>query len=117
MSTRWFGSLQNRLAEAAKMPEPVVGMGATELMYSDREAYEVIEVMDERHITVRSMKSTMKPGTDWLDQEYDYASDPNGTIAHLFRKKNGQWVERYPGGTYGNGFALGYMEKYRDPSF
>lgn len=116
MST-WYGSLHNRLAERMVSPEPFVGMFATELMWSDRHAYEVIAVKDSRHVTVRALKATMVPGTDWLDQEYELSSDENGSVAQLFKKKNGQWVQRYSDRSYGNRFALGFASEYEDPSF
>lgn len=117
MSDRLFGSLQNRLAERSAPPEPVVGMGCTELCYTDRHAYEIIEVKDARHCKARALDSKMKPGTDWLDQDYDYFSNPNGTVVNLFKTLKGFWVEKYSDGSYGSRFALGYANEYRDPSF
>lgn len=49
-----YGNLMNRLAENKMFGEEiVVGMGMTEYHYSDREAYEVIEVKDQKHVVVR----------------------------------------------------------------
>lgn len=55
MARRWYGNLQNRLMENRHADEIVVGMGMTEFGYSDREAYEVIEVKDQKHVTVRKL--------------------------------------------------------------
>ena len=113
----WYGSVQNRIAERAKMPEPVVGMGVTECCYTDCHAYEIVEVKDSKHITVRPMKTSLKPGSDWLDQDYEYSSDETARCINLYKTKNG-WRERI--GSHGlgcNGFALGYAREYRDPSF
>jgi hypothetical protein len=49
-----YGNLMNRLAENKMFCEEiVVGMGMTEYSWSDREAYEVIEVKDQKHVVVR----------------------------------------------------------------
>lgn len=57
--SKWYGNLDNRIMENARQPEEiVVGMGATEIFYSDRHAYEIIEVKDQKHITVRQLKAT-----------------------------------------------------------
>ena len=54
MSKKWYGSLNNRLEENRQFCEKIeVGTGVTEYMYSDRKAYEVIEVKDQKHITIR----------------------------------------------------------------
>lgn len=113
----WYGSLQNRFMERCVGPNPEVGMGATEYMWSDREAYEIISVKDERHCTARRLDSRLKEGSDWLDQDYEYFSNEKNATVQLFKKKNGRWVERYPNGSYGNSFGIGHAEHYRDPSF
>lgn len=51
---RMEGSLINRLSENNHFCDEIkVGMGMTEYFYSDREAYEVIEVKDQKHVVVR----------------------------------------------------------------
>ena len=55
-----YGNVINRVMEKSKTPEIVVGMGATECLWSDRHAYEVIAVQDEKHITVRRLNTDRK---------------------------------------------------------
>lgn len=119
MSNRWYGSLQNRIAEAAKMPEPQVGMGATEIYYSDREPYEIIEVKDARHITVRALDWKRVDNLGMSDsQDYEYTSNPSNRTKKLFLTKQGRWRERYPDGRLGcNSFLIGYAERYYDFTF
>ncbi len=109
-----YGSLQNRLSERCKSPKPEIGMGATELMYSDRNAYEVVEIIDDMHIVVRRMKAELVGS--YYDQDYKLSSDPSGRTQRLFLTKKGQWREQW-GRQLGNVFALGYASEYRDPSF
>ena len=51
---RWYGSLNNRVAENKQYCEEIkVGDGMTEYFWSDRHAYEVTEVIDQKHVMVR----------------------------------------------------------------
>ncbi len=54
-----YGSLQNRLMEGRDFTngDIKVGTGVTEVLYSDRHAYEVIAVKDQNHFTIRRMKA------------------------------------------------------------
>lgn len=118
MTRVWFGSLQNRLEERARMPEPEVGMGVTEMCWSDRHPYEVVEIKDERHIVVRALDSKRIDNNGFSEsQEYEYTSNTNNPVITLFKTKNGEWRERI-GRTLGcNRFVIGYAEKYYDFSF
>ena len=109
-----YGSLTNILYGNAKSTPPYIGQGATEVLWTDRHAYEVIAIKDERHIIVRRMNARLV--SEYEDQEYELTSDPNGSCVNLFRKKNGQWVERI-GREYGAKFVLGVMNEYEDPHF
>ena len=54
-----YGSLQNRLTEGRDFTngDIKVGTGVTEVLYSDRHAYEVTAVKDQNHFTIRRMKA------------------------------------------------------------
>ena len=110
---RWYGSLQNRIEEVTRNPKPTVGMGATELMYSDRNAWEIVAVKDDRHITVRRMKAKCK---NWFAGDWEVEPDEKGYTTELFLTKKGQWRQRY-GKRLGNVFRIGYADEYRDPEF
>ena len=54
MSIRWYGSINNRLEENKMFCDEIkVGTGVTEYSWSDRHAYEVIAVKDQKHVTIR----------------------------------------------------------------
>lgn len=67
--SNWYGSLNNRLEENKMFCDEIkVGTGMTEYSYSDRQAYEVIEVIDQKHVTVRRYDHKLKGGAysnDW----------------------------------------------------
>ena len=111
----WYGSVQNRIAERTKAPEPEVGMGVTAMYWSDREAYEVIAIKDDRHITVRRMGYKC---LDWYGGDWEVFPDPNGHTINLYKTNKEQWRERI--GKNGLGdiiYVLGVAREYRDPSF
>lgn len=119
MSKVFYGSLQNRLMERSKMPEPQVGMGVTEFFYSDRHPYEIIEVIDSRHIVVRALDYKRVDDNGMSDcQDYEYYSNPANHTKKLFLTKQGQWRERYGDRRLGcNTFGIGFACKYYDYSF
>ena len=54
MSRAWYGSVNNRIEENRQFCETIeVGTGMTEYLWSDRHAYEVVEVIDQKHVKVR----------------------------------------------------------------
>ncbi|GEM_PF-1410264 len=85
------GSFQNQMA-GNNSSYPVVGEGATELMYSDRYPYEVISVSDDKtKCTIRSMKA-IYCGSGYGDEQYTYESNPDGHTTNLeWNEKKGKW--------------------------
>tara|TARA_R110000782_G_scaffold98188_8_gene183439 strand:- start:1464 stop:2027 length:564 start_codon:yes stop_codon:yes gene_type:complete len=71
---------------------PVIGEGATILHYSDRSAYEVIEVSPNGDsCVIRSMDTTWC-GLAYGDEQYTYQSNPeNGTRNIEWNAKKQQW--------------------------
>lgn len=115
-----YGSLTNRIMETAKNPVPEVGMGATELMWSDRHAYTVVKVINPKLIEVARDKATIINGDEVRagknSPTYAYETDPDAYTLRLSLRKNGAWV-RVGGSMNGTSFLLGHREEYRDPHF
>jgi len=56
MAKEWYGSFFNRLEENKNLVDEIkVGTGMTEYLYTDRRAYEVVEVKDQKHVKVREL--------------------------------------------------------------
>ena len=89
MSRQWYGSLENRLEENRMFCEEIkVGTGMTEYSYSDRQAYEVTKVIDQKHVFVRKYdhKGVGAP----MSNEWELVSNPNNPeIEMVFRY--GSW--------------------------
>ena len=86
MSRKFYGSLQNRLMENKDCEEITVGMGMTEYGYSDRYAYEVIEVKDQKHVTVR--KFDHKAIGEAFSNEWELISNENNPSYNLVKRGN-----------------------------
>jgi hypothetical protein len=111
---RWYGSINNRIMESDRQPDPEVGMGATELCYSDRHAYTVVEVTNSKTIVVQRDKATRADQNGMSDsQEYTYAPDPNGERVTLTLRRDGMWKSK-PGSVV---YGIGYRDEHYDFSF
>lgn len=87
-----YGSLQNRLQEDKMfVPEIKIGTGMTEYFYSDRHAYEVVEVMSQTHVRVRELKHE-HIGTGSMDNNWKLSSDPDAPVREL-QKRGKYWYE------------------------
>lgn len=127
--SKWYGSLQNRISENATLgqPEPVIGMGATLLHYSDRTPATVIGWCPRVGLLKLRSDNYKRIDDNGMSesQEYEYSSNPKGAT-HEYRrnKKTGRWdAVRFNAETNrynkfdGPGLRLGEREKYHDFSF
>lgn len=89
MGKRLYGSLQNRLEEDRMFCDEIqVGTGVTEYYYSDRRPYEVIEVRDQKHVTVRELDHVHE-GDGCMDNRWKLISNPENAERTL--EKRGDW--------------------------
>ena len=82
---RLYGSLKNRLEENKIYCDEIkVGTGMTEYLYSDRHAYEVIAVKDQRHVTVRlyDHKAVGEP----MSNTWELISNPDNPTIDLVKR-------------------------------
>lgn len=87
MSRKWYGSLDNRLEENRQFVETIeVGTGVTEYSYSDRHAYEVIEVKDQKHVTIREYDHKLKG--EAYSNDWELISNENNPTYNLTKRGN-----------------------------
>lgn len=87
---KMYGNYYNRVMENTADPQDiVVGMMATQTWYTDRDVWEVIEVKDQKHVTVREMKATCNKA---FTQDWTLESDLNGRTMEL-TKRGKNWYE------------------------
>ena len=86
MSRTWYGSLDNRLEENRQFCETIeVGTGMTEYLYSDRHPYEVVEVKDQKHVSVRGLDHK-KVGDIPMDNNWELISNENNPVYQLSKR-------------------------------
>jgi hypothetical protein len=117
------GSLINNILSNTKTAiVPVIGMGATELMYTDRKPYTVVEIVDENTIVVQEDKAIRLDNNGMSDcQDYKFESNPEAPKVTLVKKKtskvpNSRWV-RKGSSIKSNAFLIGKRDCYHDFSF
>lgn len=124
---KWYGNAINRIMENGKMPKPEVGMGVTECLWSDRDPWEVIEVVNDKKIRIRELDYKRKDDHGMSEsQSYDFFSKPDGEVRTLVLR-NGRWrdfkkewkgdeqVETRKLGS--SGWRIGKADRYYDYSF
>lgn len=89
MSRTLYGSLNNRFEENRQFCKEIeVGTGVTEYFYSDREAYEVVEVKDQKHVKIRRYDHK-HVGDGSMDNNWQLISNPENPTIEL--AKRGQY--------------------------
>lgn len=85
MSRTWYGSLNNRVEENRQFCETIeVGTGMTEYSWSDRHAYEVVEVKDQKHVKVREYDH--KPIGEPMSNKWELVSNEDNPTTSLVKR-------------------------------
>lgn len=124
------GSVINHLHSRAVIgqPEPVVGMGATMLLWTDRRACTITNVQLVRGktiVTVQCDRAKVVAGSSHDGSaEYEYGRNPFATEYHFRREDDGHWRQvriNHKTGRWGKidggGLRIGERDEYYDPSF
>ena len=113
INVRGYGSLTNAIGNQTRSLKPEVGMGVTELMYSDRHPYTVTAILSPKRIKVRECDAKRTDGGGESDsQEYEYNENLSNPEIELFLNKWGRWKRR--GEADGSTFLIGQREEYYD---
>jgi hypothetical protein len=114
--------LYSRMTKGAPVPE--VGMAATILSWSDRQAGTVVSI--EKNIIGVQYDTAIRTDSNGMSemQEYEYSRNPNGCISYFRQDKTGKFVGVYKNPETGrwikgtsDGLILGTRRQYRDFSF
>jgi hypothetical protein len=86
MARTLYGSYQNRIMENHHFTDEIkVGTGMTKYSWTDREAYEVIEVKDQKHVTVRLMDHK-HIGEACMDNNWELISNENNPSYEMTKR-------------------------------
>lgn len=84
---KFYGSLNNRLEENKMYCDEIkVGTGMTEYSWSDRHAYEVVEVIDQKHVIVREYDHKLKGGA--YSNDWELISNENNPTKEMVKRGN-----------------------------
>ena len=87
--SKWYGSLNNRLEENNQFCETIeVGTGVTEYFWSDQHPYEVVEVEDQKHVSIRPMKHVKAKDSSPMDNNWDILPDPEAQSFKIVKRGN-----------------------------
>lgn len=88
MSRVWYGSFNNRIEENRMFCDEIkVGTGMTEYYWSDRHAYEVVDVKNQKHVSVREYDHK-HVGNGCMDNNWELISNENNPVKHLTKRGN-----------------------------
>jgi len=110
------GSFFNNLMQGTPTPKVEVGMGVTQLCWTDRRAYTVIEVVSGKKLVIQ--RDTAIPLFQGMtdSQSYEYRPNLDGEKTIITLRENGTWHEA--GTTMRSEvYALGYRQEYYDYTF
>jgi hypothetical protein len=114
------GSLINHVMSfaASGKPAPVVGMGATVLMWTDRHAATIVEVSaNGKRVGIREDIATRTDANGMSEsQTYSYAPNEAAAVEYYSLRKNGRYV-RVGSSINGTGLLIGDRRQYRDFGF
>ena len=113
INVRGYGSLQNAIGNQTRSLKPEVGMGVTELMYSDRHPYTVVKISTPKKIYIQEDDCKRIDNNGFSEnQKYEYTPNPTAHIKILRLNKHGRWKE--VGQSDGSTFLIGQREEYYD---
>lgn len=118
------GSVQNMMYANAGIDVESIkpGMGATQLLWSDREPFTIVEIIRFKSGKNKGLvKGVIVQRDDYVRtdsngmsemQEYTYSPNPEAPKITVTLRKDGKWRS-----TSGGTFLIGRREKYSDPHF
>jgi len=101
------------MADQTRSLTPEIGMGVTEIMYSDRHPYTITAILTPKRIKVKADKTVRIDKNGCCEeQEYRYEPAPNAPEITLFLNKYGRWKRLGDAG--GSTYLIGRREEYYD---
>lgn len=105
------------LDEMYKRLMPEIGMGATEILWSDRRAKTIVEVVNPNKVRVMENKTEC---LDWYGNSYKILDELESGFGQgtFTRRKSGRWVEEGQPDKFGSVYLrIGHRAHSIDPSF
>lgn len=110
------GSLINHVMSRTATPEPEVGMGCTLLMWTDRRAATITEVVSKRKIGIVFDEAIRTDGGGITENQHYRYEPGKGETEYYTLRRNGRWV-REGESAKGSALQIGVRSEYYDYSF
>lgn len=111
-------SLVNNIMIQSASPEPVVGMGATRLMYSDRKPFTVVEVINSNTLVLQADDYKRVDNNGMSDcQEYVFSQNIDNPTYIVTKRKNGSWITKGQSMKNGQYWSIGVRSAFFDFTF
>jgi hypothetical protein len=111
-----YGSFQNHIFGNGKNEVvPEIGMGATEILWTDRYAWTIVAIPSPKTIIVQRDKAHNTGGHG--SNAWTYERDENGIKCAVTLRKNGQWIVKGESLKNGIRFILNWRNAHYDWEF
>lgn len=113
------GSLINNICgNGINVVKPEINMGATEICWTDRHAFTIVEIINDKTIVVQrdDVKRTDNLGmTD--SQQWECTPNSNNNTYIVTLRKNGKWITKGQSLKDGTRWLIGSRMEYYDYCF
>jgi len=112
------GSLQNSILGNSASKTPQIGDGGTIIMYTDRHAVTIVEVIGKAKVRVQRDTAIRGDCNGMSDlQSWIHRVNLNGSIQTFTLRKNGRWIQEGEAMHNGTQLSIGKRSTYHDFSF
>lgn len=112
------GSFINNLMSNSRCAVPEIGMGVTQLCWTDRHPFTIIDIINDKTLVVQADESIRVDNNGMSDsQKYEYKQNPEGSIYIITLRKNGYWVTKGSSMKSGQRWHVGSRSRYYDFTF
>ena len=112
------GSFINNLMSNSRCAVPEIGMGVTQLCWTDRHPFTMIDIINDKTLVVQADESIRVDNNGMSDsQKYEYKQNPEGSIYIITLRKNGYWVTKGSSMKSGQRWHVGSRSRYYDFTF
>ena len=82
---KWYGNITNRAMENSMYTDEIkVGTGVTHYLWSDRHAYEVVKVIDQKHLYIRKYDHKCVGGP--YSNDWELISNSNNDVQYVTKR-------------------------------
>lgn len=114
-----YGSLNNLMLSNAESNTPEVGMGATQVWWTDRKAFTIVKVSADGKTVwaTRDIVTRTDAGGPNNAQRYEFETDWDGETDVYTLRKDGRWIRKGMSMKNGQVLSIGVRREFYDYGF